>query len=341
MNGTSGFEEVQSSTPDHQPIGSCTSNNINSEQIPGITYASQLTKQASMHATRRIVLLCLSIAILFSGCSSFSSTLGYRPEFSTTSPSTSTPACDLKLLKDTAAAMACEEYYTAVKWGEDVAQAYKTKAFINEWSVYIAGGVGIIGGAVVGSLTATEQGNTDAAKIIPLVTAAVASLFALNQSDDKATAYGESIIAIEESLAAADRYVSHAKNKTIAGFQLGSDSLKDSIRQEIVNLANRMVAIRKKTDASIPTTTGLFPESFKSPVQPQLSFIIGTTNLETDPEGIRAIIVPDTDVTIKVEKVENGHVFLTLTNLKCQDYLVMLSVRNKLVLPARNLRCEK
>ena len=341
MNGTSGFEEVQSSTPDHQPIGSCTSNGIDSKQIPGTTYASQLTKQASMHATRRIVLLCLSILILFSGCSSFSSTLGYRPEFSTTSPTTSTPACRLELLNsDKAAAMACEEYYTAVKWGEDVAQAYKTKAFINEWSVYIAGGVGIIGGAVVGSLTATEQGNTDAAKIIPLVTAAVASLFALNQSDDKATAYGESIIAIEESLAAADRYVSHAKNKTIAGFQLGSDSLKDSIRQEIVNLANRMVAIRKKTDASIPTTTGLFPESFKSPVQPQLSFIIGTTNLETDPEGIRAIIVPDTDVTIKVEKVENGHVFLTLTNLKCQDYLVMLSVRNKLVLPARNLRCE-
>ena len=31
MNGTSGFEEVQSSTPDHQPIGSCTSNSINSE----------------------------------------------------------------------------------------------------------------------------------------------------------------------------------------------------------------------------------------------------------------------------------------------------------------------
>ena len=35
MNGTSGFEEVQSSTPDHQQIGSWTSNSINSEQVPG------------------------------------------------------------------------------------------------------------------------------------------------------------------------------------------------------------------------------------------------------------------------------------------------------------------
>ena len=42
MNGASGFEEVQSSTPDHQPIGSCTSNSINSEQVSG-TFLYSLT----------------------------------------------------------------------------------------------------------------------------------------------------------------------------------------------------------------------------------------------------------------------------------------------------------
>jgi hypothetical protein len=35
MNGTSGFGEVQSSTPDHHHIGYCTSNGIDSEQVPG------------------------------------------------------------------------------------------------------------------------------------------------------------------------------------------------------------------------------------------------------------------------------------------------------------------
>ncbi len=35
MNGTSGFQEVRSTTPDHQPIGSCTSNSIDLEQVPG------------------------------------------------------------------------------------------------------------------------------------------------------------------------------------------------------------------------------------------------------------------------------------------------------------------
>lgn len=307
-----------------------------------------------MRVNHKIVLLCLSILILFNGCFA---TLGYRPEFSTTSTSTSIPACD-----DLGnAKAACLEYYNAVKWGEDVAQAYRTKAFVNEWSVYIAGAVGIIGIAVVGSLTATDEGNTDAAKITPLVTAAVASLIALNQSDDKATAYGESIIAIEESLAAADRHVSH--NKTQEGFQVGSDILKDSIRQEIVNLDIRMVAIRRKMAASIPTTTALVQEPSKAhaeapakapankkvpakaPAQQQHSFTILTKNLEADMESIGATIAPNKAASIKVEKVENDRVSLTLTNTltnpKCQDYLVMLTVKNKLILPARNLRCEK
>jgi len=33
MNGTSGFQEVRSSTPDHPRIGCCTSNSLNSEQV--------------------------------------------------------------------------------------------------------------------------------------------------------------------------------------------------------------------------------------------------------------------------------------------------------------------
>ncbi len=331
MNGASGFEEVQSSTPDHQPIGSCTSNSINSEQVPGTTYASQLTKQASMHATRRIVLLCLSIAILFSGCSSFSSTLGYRPEF----PTTFAPihACDN--ISENDAKEPCKEFYNIVKWGEEIAQAYTTKAFMNEWSVYAAAAVGIIGGAVVGTLTATDQGNTDAAKITPLVTAAVASLFALNQSDDKAAAYSEAVIVIEEAQATADRHV--RRNKTKDGFQAGSEILTESIRQQIVNLEKRMAAIRKKVPATIPTISAMTPHVFKEKDSPGIA--IFTAYLEDDPSKVRIITAPQTAVintVVKPDRVE-----FTLDKPQCRDYMVMLSVENKLVLPPRNLRCEK
>ncbi len=285
-----------------------------------------------MSINHRIVLLCLSIPIFFNGCYP---TLGYRPGLPSTFTSIST--CDST--SENVAQLACKEkeFYTIVKWGEETAQAYTTKALINEWSVYAAGAVGIIGGVVLGTLAATDQGNTDAAKITPLVTAAVASLLALNQNDDKAAAYGESIIAIEESQAAAERHVSRNKNQN--GFQHGSEILKDSIRQEIVNLDIRMVAIRKKMAASIPTTTALVPQSFtEATAKNPLSLTLFTQNLETDPEGLRVITAPNTAVTIDVK---NGHIVITLTNPVCQDYLVMLSVKNKLVLPARNLRCEK
>ena len=58
MNGTSGFEEVQSSTPDHQPIGSCTSNSINSEQVSGIFSVrtiSSLSPQAFARSMKRLL----------------------------------------------------------------------------------------------------------------------------------------------------------------------------------------------------------------------------------------------------------------------------------------------
>jgi len=50
MNGTSGFREVRSSTPDDQRIGSCTSNGLNSEQTPSpfsVLTISLLSPQAS------------------------------------------------------------------------------------------------------------------------------------------------------------------------------------------------------------------------------------------------------------------------------------------------------
>jgi hypothetical protein len=55
MNSTSGFQEVRSSPPDHQRIGSCTTNGINPVQVPGIfpvLTSLSLSPQAS--AQRRI-----------------------------------------------------------------------------------------------------------------------------------------------------------------------------------------------------------------------------------------------------------------------------------------------
>jgi hypothetical protein len=58
MNGTSGFQELRSSPPDHQRIGSCTSNGINLEKVAGtfpILTISPLSPQASAQSGKRFL----------------------------------------------------------------------------------------------------------------------------------------------------------------------------------------------------------------------------------------------------------------------------------------------
>jgi len=56
MNGPSGFQEVRSSTTDHQQIGCWTSNSIDSEQVSGtfsLLTISSLARQASAQSEKR------------------------------------------------------------------------------------------------------------------------------------------------------------------------------------------------------------------------------------------------------------------------------------------------
>jgi len=62
MNGTSGLQEVQSSPPDHQRIGSCASDSLNSERVPPTFSAltiSSLSPQASVQSKKRFLASCL------------------------------------------------------------------------------------------------------------------------------------------------------------------------------------------------------------------------------------------------------------------------------------------
>ena len=58
MKDTSGFLEVRSSTSDHQQIGCCTSNGIDSGKVPGAFFVltiSALSPQASSQREKRLL----------------------------------------------------------------------------------------------------------------------------------------------------------------------------------------------------------------------------------------------------------------------------------------------
>lgn len=261
--------------------------------------------------------------------------VGYRPNYPIEFKSI--PSCERTPQVQTPESYkyACNEYYSIVKWGEELTEAYGVRARANEWAIYVAGAVGVIGAAIVGALAATDKGNTDAAKITPPVAAAVAAILALNQSDEKAAAYSESAIEIEQAQAAADSHVS--RNRTEEGFRAASEVLKGSIRQAIVNLERRKLAVRKKMAASIPMITGMTPQSFRQGESPRVTILI--VQLEDDLDKVRVILFPETAVTNKI--VTKDRVEFTLTTPACRDYMVMLSVENRLILPPKSLRCER
>ena len=78
MNGTSGFQKVRSSKPDHQQIGCCTSNGIDSEQVPGscsVLTISSLSPQALAQCEKRFLtpfILSLAFPLILSATTSSS-----------------------------------------------------------------------------------------------------------------------------------------------------------------------------------------------------------------------------------------------------------------------------
>ena len=117
----------------------------------------------------------------------------------------------------------CLYFYNILDWGQDLSDAYRTRATWNEWGLYTAGVVGL---AVVGSLAglaAFNQAGSDAAKIIPLVGGFVSGVSAVFDNKEKAAAYTAAANDIDSALAEA-----RASVKT-AGYWLAANTLYKKI----------------------------------------------------------------------------------------------------------------
>jgi hypothetical protein len=101
----------------------------------------------------------------------------------------------------------CLSFYNIVEWGQDLSEAYRTRATLNEWGVITAGVMGL---AVVGSLAglaAFSLAGSDAAKILPLAGGFVAGSAALWDNKSRAAAYTDAANQIDTALAVARKTV--------------------------------------------------------------------------------------------------------------------------------------
>jgi hypothetical protein len=97
----------------------------------------------------------------------------------------------------------CLDFYSVVHWANQLSEAYRSRATMNEWSIYFAGTLALASLAAVGGIAATGHGASDALAIIPIVGGFTSGFFALLDNKAKAAAYTEAANEIGISLAAA------------------------------------------------------------------------------------------------------------------------------------------
>jgi len=155
----------------------------------------------------RGVISCMLVLSLSSGCTYKSwtvfPTLGIRPNHPTMTYSDDVQARCKKYNPTTA----CLEFFNTVEWGQELSEAYRSRATMNEWSLSAAA---IVGMAFLGTLTglaAFGQAGSDAAKIIPLAGGFVTGVTAWFDNKTRAKDYTLAADAIDGALAEAMKKV--------------------------------------------------------------------------------------------------------------------------------------
>lgn len=210
---------------------------------------------------RRVRLLnystCISGVLVLSfspGCVSTSiPTLGVRPNQPNLEYSEAVVnRCKKEAVPDTAPAYGdCLYFYNILEWGQDLSEAYRTRATLNEWGVMAAG---IVALTVVGSLTglaAFSQAGSDAAKIIPLAGAFTAGAAALWDNKARAGAYTHAANSIDTALATYSKGVTGTNyREKAAALHEAITSAKNELetkRSEFANIEERL----KKAEENI------------------------------------------------------------------------------------------
>lgn len=160
-----------------------------------------------LNRTTRLIISWILVVFLGSGCSL--ANLGVRPNNPglTFSPEV-LARCDNLHTKATDLYRGCLEFYDVIEWGNNLEEAYRSRATLNEWWIYFAGTLGLASLGATGGIAATGHGASEVAKIIPIGGGFLSGFMGFLNNSAKAHAYTEAANTISEALAEAAENVS-------------------------------------------------------------------------------------------------------------------------------------
>ncbi len=162
---------------------------------------------------QRLIGVILLFPAILTGCSGtmYPRYFGIRPDGPEILPSSeqARTTCNAQTTIDDRG-RACLRYWSYVEWAEQMGQAYRSRATMNEWSVYVAGTIALGTLSAIGGLGVAGSAANETAGLLSVSSGFASGLFGFLNNSERAGFYTQAANEIALARTEADQMVGHS-----------------------------------------------------------------------------------------------------------------------------------
>jgi len=159
-----------------------------------------------MRGVRTIITGCTLVSLITSGCGTMGIRyLGIRPDASDMVPSQEVEErCKSESTRGEKGSTAgCARFYQTVEWADQLVESYRSRATMNEWSIYAAGTIALGALAALGGLAAAGAATSETVGYVSVGSGFTSGFFGFLDNKTRAGFYTEAANEIATARAAA------------------------------------------------------------------------------------------------------------------------------------------
>ncbi|MDO8475640.1 MAG: IPT/TIG domain-containing protein [Candidatus Rokubacteria bacterium] len=232
--------------------------------------------------SRRAIALLVAASLLSSGCGTFGTYFGVRPDSPAITPSSNvqTECARRDRIAGTLLALDCEGYLSHVEWAQQLNEAYRTRATMNEWSIYLAGTIALGALSAVGGLGIAAAASTTTIGLIGVSSGFASGFFGLLNNSARAGFYTVAANEIASALAEAARRV--GTPPTAQSYTAATVILHDKVEAAAIWLET------KRSEAAAAAAAAAQKEQATQQMQDKLALVEKAALVAIDPASGKA-----------------------------------------------------
>jgi len=212
--------------------------------------------------------------------------------------------------------LGCLDFYKYWEWSNELEEAYRSRATLNEWSIYFAGTIALAALSTVAGIAAVGEATSQTAALIPISGGFVSAFFALLDNKARAAFYTEAANAINE--AREEAYTSIRANqdyRTAADelYKRVSKAIRDlettrktaasadqRLTREIEKLRREFEALKTAEAAKLGSTKSIDPGSIKAGQSAKVTLTVNFDLSDLDSRDLM-VLMGQTEVPVEAK----------------------------------------